>query len=415
VSTAITPGTSAAGPPEAPPLTPADWDRLRRRALVAAGGGAVGFAAAAGLLYAVGQLPDPRQLFLSYLTAWVFWLGVPAGCLVVLMMQHLTGGAWGLVLRRTLEAATRTLPLLALLAVPVLAGVPYLYEWYDPHPLDDRQRAFWEHKHLWLNWPGFVARAVVYFAVWIILAFILNRWSRQQEHRGSAFPERRFRLLSGPGLVLYGAAATFASVDWLMSLEPDWYSTIYPVLFAIGQLLTGFAFALAAVMALNDRPPFAGVLGPAVRRDLGNLLLAFVMFWAYISISQLLLQWVGNLPEEIPWYLRRSRGGWQVIAALLAIFHFAVPFLCLLSRDVKEDPRWLRAVALWLLAVHFLDVFWWVEPAYPHDGQYFFWLLDLAAAVCLGGLLEVVFLWQLRRHPLLPAGAAELLEAARHE
>jgi hypothetical protein len=418
VSTALTTTASAPAPPlDTPPLSAAEWDRVARLAWLVSGAGVVAYALVAVVLFAAGQLgePWPRQLLLSYLTAWVDWLGVPVGCLVVLMVQHLTGGAWGLILRRTLEAATRTLPAFALLSIPVLVGVPWLYSWYDPHPTTEEERAFWEHKHLWLNQTGFVARTVVYFVAWLTLAWLLNRWSRRQEAEGEAFHTRSFRLLSGPGLAVYGAAVTFAAVDWTMSLEPRWFSTIYPVLFAVGQILTGYAFALAAVMLLAQRPPLPAVLAPVFRRDLGNLLLAFVMMWAYLSVSQLLLIWAENLPEEIPWYLRRSRGGWQVMAWVLAVFHFALPFLLLLARDVKESPRALAWVALGVLTVHGLDVLWWVESAYPHEGLYFWWLLDVAASAAIGGLTVALFVRQLRRGPVLPVGVPGLEEGLRHE
>jgi hypothetical protein len=212
-------------------------------------------------------------------------------------------------------------------------------------------------------------------------------------------------MLSGPGLVLYGVTITLAAVDWSMSLEPYWYSTIYPVLYAVGQILTAFAFAVV-VLTLLARGPLAGVVRPQHLRDLGSLMLTFVMFWAYMSFSQFLLIWVGNLPEEIPWYLRRTRGGWQWVALALALLHFAVPFVLLLLRGVKEDGPWLMAVAGWLLLVRFLDVFWWIEPAYPHDGQYLFWLLDVGAVVGVGGVWVWWFVSLLRRGPLLPPEAS---------
>jgi hypothetical protein len=234
----------------------------------------------------------------------------------------------------------------------------------------------------------------------------------------SVLQARRFRLLSAPGLILYGLTITFASIDWVMSLEPNWFSTIYPVLFAVGQALQGMAFAVAMLVLLATRPPLSGVIRPAHRRDLGNLLLMFVMFWAYLSFSQLLLIWAENLPEEIPWYLRRLRDGWQWVALLLILFQFGLPFLLLLSRDVKENPRGLAAVAVLVLGMRFLDVFWWVEAAFA-GGMSFYWLLDVAALVGLGGIWVWWFLGQLKQRPLLPLHdpylPEYLPEAIRHE
>jgi hypothetical protein len=284
-----------------------------------------------------------------------------------------------------------------LLFVPLLLGLlgtpPLLYEWVgskDPDLLE---------KSWYLNVPFFIGRAAGYFIIWIVIAFLLYAWSAAQD-RGS-FNDRRFRQLSGPGLVLYGGTITFASVDWVMSLEPRWYSTIYPVIFAVGQILEAMAFSIIVLVYISFQPPFEKLLGPTQRRDLGNLLLAFVMMWAYLSFSQFLLIWSENLPEEIPWYLKRTRGGWLWLALLLVVFQFSLPFLLLLSREIKQDPRRLAAVALLVLVMRYLDVFWWIEPAFS-DGVSFYVLVDLAALVGLGGIWIWHFLNLLGKRPLLP-------------
>jgi hypothetical protein len=373
-----------------------DWGRLERGALLV---GAVGLiACAAGLLF------SPAHFFRAYLVGYQFWLGVALGCLAVLMLQHLTGGVWGVLLRRLLESGSRTILLLAVLFVPVLVGMGHLFRWTHEDV----------HQRVYLNVPFWIGRAVVYFAVWFAVSWFLNRWSAEQDSSPTPGLPRRLRLLSAPGLVLYGLTVTFASIDWTMSLEPDWYSTIYPVLFATGQVLAGLAFAVAALLLLAAYQPLAGLIGPTQLRDLGNLLLTFVMLWAYMSISQFLLIWSGNLPEENPWYLRRIQDGWQVVAVALAALHFGLPFLLLLSRDVKEDPRTLGLVVGLILAMRFLDVLWWIEPAFG-DGMYFYWLLDVAALVGLGGVWVWWFLRQLRQRPLLPLHEPALEEVIRHE
>jgi len=408
---------SAAVHPAAGPA----WDRIQRGALLAAAGGLGLFLLVAVVLYFLAgsahQSESVRQLFLSYLVAYNFWLGVALGCLVILMLQYLTGGAWGIVIRRVLESGTRTLGLLAVLFVPLVFGLSFLYLWAQPKAVDASEDL--RHKSLYFN-GGFtgmwyIIRAAGYFVVWLLVAYFLNKWSADQDREAVPREQRRFRLLSGPGLVLYGLTITFASVDWVMSLEPFWYSTIYPVLFATGQVLTGFAFAVTVVILLATRPPLSEVITPRHLRDLGSLLLAFVMFWAYMSVSQLILIWVGNLPEEIPWYLRRSREGWQGLAIVIVLCHFALPFLLLLYRDIKKDPRRLAAVAVGLLVMRFIDVFWWIEPAYRHDGEYVFWLLDIAATVGLGGLWVWWFVGQLKSRPLLPTHDPYYAEAVRHD
>jgi hypothetical protein len=388
------------------PTAQPDWHRVQRGALTVALGGFVAFVVIGALLALVGGISVPRQFFLSYLVAYMFWLGAALGSLVLLMLQHLTGGAWGVVLRRVFESAARTLQILALLFVPVALGLFFggqsLYPW-----VHEEQPAF---RGVWLSPLFFIVRVLIYFAVWLSVAYVLNRWSAEQD-RAALTPAqlRRFRLFSGPGLVLYGATITLAAVDWLMSLQPDWYSSIFPPLVAVGQVLTGMALSLsvALLLATRFRSAWAPVtpdllLRPDVLRDLGNLLLAFVMLWAYMSFSQFLLVWVGNLPEETPWYLLRTRGGWQFVALALILLHFAVPFLLLLQRDIKQDPRRLAAVAAGILVLRFIDVLWWIEPAVAHSGQYAFWLLDLAAFAGLGGVWVWWFVGQLKQRPLLP-------------
>lgn len=392
-----------------PPASRDEFDRWQCSAAVVAVASSAAFVVVGLLLYFSGGTSSPLQFFVSYLVAYNFWLEVALGSLVLLMLQYVTGGAWGFVIRRALESGTRTLFLLAVLFVPILFGLRFLYAWAQPDVVAADETL--QHKAAYLNVPFFVIRAVVCFAVWIGLAYFLNHWSARwdlEAHPGSA---RRFRMLSAPGLGLYGLTVTFASIDWVMSLEPHWYSTIYPVLFAVSQVLAAFAFVVAVVVLLGSRRPLADVISPGLLRDLGNLLLAFVMFWAYVSVSQFLLIWMANLPEEIPWYLRRTRGGWQWLAILLIVAHFILPFVLLLSRDVKENRRTLVFVAGLILVMRFLDLLWWIEPAFPHQGQYFFWLLDVAALVGLGGVWSLWFLRQLQQRPLLPTHGPFLAEA----
>ncbi|HMC11351.1 MAG TPA: hypothetical protein VKH44_08675, partial [Pirellulaceae bacterium] len=351
--------TTAIEPSEAP-----EWGGLQRRALL------VGIVCAA--LCALGGRFSPQAFLRSYLVAWNFWLGIALGSLVLVMLQHLTGGAWGVVLRRVLESGTRTLPLLAVLFVPLALGLHALYEWVDS---DDPSLA--EKRHYYLNVPFFLPRSAFYFAAWLLLMFFLNRWSSEEDRTQDPSLPRRFRLLSGPGLPLYGLTITFASIDWVMSLEPHWVSSIFGVMFGVGQVLSAFAFAVAVVILLARRPPLANVLLPSHMRDLGNLLLAFVMVWAYLSFSQFLLIWAGNLPEEVPWYLRRLQGGWQWFGLALVLFHFVLPFVLLLSADIKRDGRRLAVVACLVLVMRFVDLFWLIVPAgddLDEGGLHLHWL-----------------------------------------
>jgi Ni/Fe-hydrogenase subunit HybB-like protein len=339
------------------PLTNAgvDWVLIRRRALV------IGlFGVVACIVSALIQ----RQHFLrGFLVAWNLWAGISLGALALLMIQYLTGGAWGLLLRRILEASAANILLMAVLFLVLLIDLPAVYEWARPDAVSSSLAL--QHKAPYLNPNAFAVRAAIYFAFWIVLSWSLKAWSQKQDRTGpSPTIADRCRLLSGPGLAIYGATVTFAAIDWIMSLEPLWYSTIFPPLYAVGQILSGLAFSIAVLLALSRQAPLSKTLLPSQRRDLGNLLLAFVMLWAYLSFSQFLIIWSENLPEETTWYFNRTRGGWQWIAVALIIFEFAVPFLLLLSRDTKTSERRLMGVAALALAQRFVDVYWWVEAAY---------------------------------------------------
>jgi hypothetical protein len=375
--------------------------RVRRAALLAGIAGAIACVA--------GAVVTPAQFLRSYLVAYLFWVGVPLGCLAILMINYVTGGAWGAVIRRILESGTRTLPLMALLFLPVAFGVRELYEWARPeHVAHD---AALQGKAVYLNVPFFLGRAALYFTTWIVVARFLNRWSLAQDDTDDPWPARWLEQLSRGGLLLLGLTMTFAAVDWAMSLEPHWFSTIYGVLFMGGSVLSAFAVAIPVAALLASRRPLADVIRPAQFHDLGNLLLAFVMLWAYFAFSQFLIIWSANLPEEIPWYLRRIRGGWQYVVVLVVLFHFALPFFVLLSRDVKRRAGRLAMLSLGLVVVRMLDVFWLVMPAFS-PGRLTVHGLDVAALVGVGGLWVATFLWQLETRPLVPLRDPSLMEAA---
>ncbi len=360
---------------------------------------------------AAGAVARPDQFFRSYLLAFVFWNGLTVGAMAVLMLQYLTGGAWGIAIRRELEAATRTLPLTALAFLPVLAGLHWLYEWThaDVVASDEILRK----KALYLNTPFFVTRAVIAFAAWFAVAYYLNRWSLAQDSRPDPAVNRRLQRLSGAGLVIYGLTTTFTSVDWVMSLEPHWYSTMYGVLFMIGQALGALALATAAVLRVAALEPVSGFLGGRHLHDLGKMMFAFTMLWAYVNFSQYLIVWSGNLPEEISWYLARFRGGWGWVGLALLLFNFALPFLLLLSRQANRNPKALGTAALLLLAMRFVDVSWLLLPTFSKGSFRVSWM-DLAAPIGLGGLWLAFYARNLAARPLLPVNDPGFEEALAH-
>jgi hypothetical protein len=364
--------------------------RWRRRgvAAAAAGGGAL-------LLGAVFDLDRCLQ---AYLLAYLFWLAFGLGSLGLVMLHNLTGGGWGFAIRRLLEGAMRTLPWMALLFLPIAVGVGRLYEWADPNAV--AADPLLRHKAPYLNAPFFLARAAVYFGVWIGLSRIVLRASSRQDRTGDARFALRLRAVSAPGIALYFVTMTGAAFDWAMSLEPRWFSTIYGVEFVVGQVLTALCFGTICAARLSRREPFSRWLDAGRFHDLGNLVFAFVMLWAYVSFSQFLIIWSGNLPEETPWYHHRLGHGWQAIALALVVFHFALPFAVLLVRRNKRSAAILARIATFLLALRMVDLYWLIAPAFHPDGLRPSWL-DLAAPVALGGVWVATFAGALRGKPLL--------------
>jgi hypothetical protein len=374
-----------------------------QRALL--GAGVLGLAAAGA-----GGLIDPAQFFRSYLVAYLFFTGIALGSLGLVSLNHVTGGRWGVVIRRVCESAMRTLPLLLVLFVPLLLGLSHLYEWAQPeHVAHD---ALLQSKQTYLNVPFFIVRLLIYFAVWLLVTRYLVRWSHEQDATGGADVVRRLQFLGRGALLLYTLTMTFAAVDWAMSLEPHWYSTIYGILMIGGQVLSAFAFVIPVLMMISDREPFSAFVTVEQFHDLGKLMLAFVMLYAYFGFSQFLIIWSGNLPEETPWYLARLSGGWQYVAVAVLLLQFVMPFVILLSRNLKRNARRLAAVALIVLAARLLDIFWLVTPAFS-PGHFVVHWMDLAAVFGVGGLWLSFFVWQLRGQPLLPLRDPALqLEAA---
>jgi hypothetical protein len=368
---------------------------------------ALGAGVVALLVCGLGALGHPAAFLRAYLAAYQFYLGIGLGCFAIVMTYHLTGGAWGFLIRRILEAGMRTLPLLAVLFLPIALGVKDLYPWAGPAEVSEKLK----YNHIYLQVPFFWIRAVVFFAAWLIIASVLNFWSRRQDETVGAPWPRKFRLLSAPGLAVYGATITFASVDWVMSLQPEFHSTMFGPLFAAGQLLIGHAMAVLVLAWLAQGAPVEGLISPDVLNDLGNLLFTFLVIWAYMAFFQFMLIWMANLPDEVIWYLPRSQGGWQWVAWALFLFHFAVPFFLLLMRDVKRNPRSLARVAALILFMHLVFQYFQVLPAFPDESWTEHWM-DFVTPIGIGGVWLAYFLWQLQRYPVLPRHDESREEAA---
>jgi hypothetical protein len=361
-------------------ITGLNLETLQKRGL------GVGLAASA--ICGIAAVANPSQFFHSYLLAFLFWAGIPLGCLGIAMLHYLTGGDWSRSVYGLLDSAARTLPLVGLLFLPLLFGSRWIYYWAQGNELPSQQEQYFD---LWFV----VLRAILYFVVWIALARLLGRWSQEDARDSSTRSGRRLRVLSGPGLLAWGLAATFAAVDWLMSLEPGWYSTIIGLMFITGQLMSALAFVIVAV-TLWKAPSAEESAGRAeLLHDLGKLLLTFVMLWAYMAFSQFLIIWSENLPEEIPYYVHRFSGGWLWVGVVLLLFHFAVPFFLLLSKQLKQNARALGILAALIAIMHAVDLFWQTGPALSPQSLRIHWM-DFLLPAGVGGLWLSYFARQLQ-------------------
>ena len=360
------------------------------------------------VIFGIGSfMGGAAQFFHSYLLGFIFWNGVAVGCLALLMLQYLIRGSWGLAIRRVLEAGTRTLWLTLLLFIPLIFGLKYIFPWLqlDRPDLTKEAREIIEARYAYLNVGFFVARTAIFFFIWLTFTSILNRFSSEQDRTADRRLSRLSTQVSGPGTALFVLTVTFASVDWMMSLDPTWYSTIFGLIFVIGWTLSAFSLVIAIMVVLHDRPPFAGLVGKPIFHDLGKLLLAFVMVWAYFNFSQFLITWSGNLPEEGKWYFERLSGGWQYVALALVLLQFVLPFVLLLSRDLKRNAKRLLGVAVLVFVMRFVDLYWVVIPAFDHAGFHsniLSLITNIAAALGIGGIWFMFFAYQLKQRPLLP-------------
>ena len=371
-----------------------------------------------GVIAVVLAFIQPQQFYRAYLLGFMLWLGVALGSMAILMIRHLTGGGWGMVIRRILGAAMRTAPLLAALFIPVILGIHKLYIWAQP--LDQiADKHLREHLEditkTYLTTNGFIGRAIFYFAIWNLLSFLLTKWSKETDHPGSPDHTSRFKAIAGPGLILYGFTISFAAIDWVMSLDPSWISTIFGLVVLIGQVLSAMCFAVVVERILFNYKPMSEMLKPDFVHDHGKWMLAFTMVWAYFNFSQWLIIWAGNLPSEITFYMTRLHGGWASIGLILVIFGFAVPFAILLSRPFKRDIRQLVWLAVWMLLMRYVDMFWIIEPNFSKTLSVT--LADIVVPIAIGGFWLSYFFYNLGALPLLPAydpSAGEVLEPAHH-
>ena len=458
----------AAGAPPAHTDQP-NWSGYTRVALVMAVAGWVLFAAVGfanmGAAESEAAKHDAKSRFMvAYLSGWVYWLSLPVGALALLMIRYVAKTSWGLLLTRPFEAATRTLPLIIVLFIPVVVSVaikdhdtheaPFSPYWWsnpghaptedvhiDPHVHGDHRgqavtlgktqlnKAVFERQEAerkerdeniygYLSLPGMLVNSAIVFGVWGALIFFINKWGKETSNATDPRVVDRglekLQNISGPGLVIFAIVTTSAATQWVMSLEPGWSSTMFPVIFVVNTFLTTMAFGVSMFLLIAHKPPFGGFMRPKFQLDMATLMLVFTLFWSYTSFSQFMLVWIGNLPEEIPFYLKRSnehghRSFWWGVSAALIALHFALPFVLLLFRGIKLHPKRLRVVALYLMAICAVDVIWWIAPSAPAHGHFPSYLMDVGAVLGVGGIWLMYFVYQLKQRPIFPNNQAFLL------
>lgn len=366
-----------------------------------------------GLVFSLGAIAlaftRPEEFYRGYLLGYMDWLGVTLGSMAIVMIRHLTGGGWGTVIRRVLGATMRTLPIMAILFIPIIIAVlqHQMYPWLkplealaDPHVKEHLEKHGFI-KGAYLNASGFITRAIIYIAIWNLLCFLLSMWSKQTDKLNAPDNTQKFKAVAGPGLILYAFTISFAAIDWVMSLDPSWISTIFGLIILAGELLSAICFAIVVERILVDYKPMSEMLRPDFVHDHGKWTLTFIMLWAYFSFSQWLIIWAGNLPNEITFYLKRIQGGWGYVAVFLALFHFCVPFVILLSRPFKRNIRKLVWLAVWLLCMRFIDLFWIIEPNF--STHFTVTIADIVVPTAIGCIWFFFFCRNLASLPLLPA------------
>ena len=369
-------------------------------------------AGAIGLgLSAAGYFVDAKQFYHSYLTAFVYWTTIGLGGLFFSLLHHLTNATWSTVLRRFSESLMVTLPLMIILFIPVLFGMHDLYHW--THADAVAHDPLLQSKAPYLNTPFFIIRTVVYFAIWFVLGRALYKRSISQDQGDTSRDLlTKMRQISAPGMLLFGFTLTFAAFDWLMSLDPHWYSTIFGVYIFSGTLLAVLAFILVVALYLRRNNVLTDAITPEHYHDLGKLLFGFTVFWAYISFSQYFLIWYGNIPEETIFYLHRWGGHWKTISLLIVFGHFVAPFLILATRAAKRNLKLLKVVAFWMLFMHFVDLHWVILPTLHKHGFHFSWI-DITTFVGVGGIFLYVFWRNFSAHALIPVNDPKLKDSLK--
>jgi hypothetical protein len=382
----------------------------------------------AGCVYGYGV--SKGTMLQCYLFAFVFWMGLTMGLFGLTLIHHMIRGRWGMPVLRIWEAGSRNLFLMLLFFVPIAYAIytHHLYPWaFTPDNVPHELQKHIAHKAKYFEFSFFIARAALYFGIWLLFSSVLNRSSVRQDVTGDSEMSNTRASIAAPGVVLFVLTVTFAWTDWVMSLDPSWFSTIFGIWFVVGQGRSATAFTAILIWKWAGTKPYSDMVSEGVTRDIGNVLLTFTMFWGYISISQFLIIYSGNLGEETSYYLRRGldpKHGASIywaIGSIITFGQFFVPFVMLLSGKTKRSAKLLGIVASIIFTVRILDIFWTILPFFHGDPRgsgpavppEIFWM-SLAAWLAMGGIWLFVFVGNLKRYPLLPKHEPRLVEALEH-
>jgi hypothetical protein len=370
------------------------------------------FALLGAVACAILGAANPKQFFFSWLVSFLFFTSLALGGLFFVLIQYAAQGGWGVVLRRIGETIFSTIPVMAVLFLPLLFGLHDLYEWSHADAVEHDPLLRW--KAPYLNVPFFLIRAALFFGIWSFIAILYYWGSRGQDVSGDPRVSARLRRFAGPAIIVLALTQTFAAIDWIMSLTPHWYSTMFGVYFFAGSWVGFIALLSVVVVAMRGAGLLDTVISPEHLQDIGKFLFAFTAFWAYISFSQFFLIWYGNLPEETIWFKARMEGSWMTVSLFLMAGHFGVPFFYLMGRAVKRRGWTLALGGAWLLAMHFLDLYWQVMPTLHPEGLRPS-LLDVAALMAVGGCFVSAASWLMRRQALVPLRDPRLAESLAFE
>ena len=370
------------------------------------------------LATAVGYVTDPGQhpiILAGYLVAFAYWLGIAVASSIWNAIFHAAAARWMTVFRRMLETMASAAPIFILLFLPIALGMSTLFPWVNPsNKMNAEQLHLLDHKAVWLNVPSFLFRAALYFAIWVVVNQLLRGWSLRQDVDGGIVPTQKMRRIGSGAIPFLGLSITFAAFDWLMSVDPFWYSTIFGAYYFAGSFLASMALLTVITVRTRTNPRlFGGLVTRHHTHNLGKLMLAFTAFWTYVAFSQFMLIWIANIPEEAAWYVVRMKGGWQTVGIFLIVTHFIIPFFTLLSRGLKFNPQGLGFMAVWILVVHWVDLEWLVMPAVHPQGFFFHWT-HLTSMLGVGGVAIAFVRWRAGGHFTIPVKDPYLADSLRY-